>query len=168
MTAPGSITAAAVPYSSAESMNGRCDLTLAIGRGFLRRYPKCGRGAMFKAYFRVNPRCPVCHEDLRPERADDAPAYLTLLIVCHLVGVGILLSDNILPQAPLIVIDSFWLAATALISLLTLPRMKGAVVGYQWALRMHGFGSPSQEVFSRGLRLEIDSQGEVREAEFYN
>ena len=73
------------------------------------------------------------------------PAYLTLLIVCHAVGVGVLLSDNILPRAPVIVLVSFWLVATALMSLLILPRMKGAVVGYQWALRMHGFGGPSEE-----------------------
>jgi uncharacterized protein (DUF983 family) len=30
---------------------------------------------------------------------------------------------------------------TAVASLLVLPRFKGAVVGYQWALRMHGFGT---------------------------
>jgi len=100
---------------------------------------------MFRAYLRVNPRCPVCHEDLSPQRADDAPAYLTLLIVCHVVGAGVLLSDNILPQTSLIIAISFWLATTALMSLLILPRMKGAVVGYQWALRMHGFGSPSDD-----------------------
>jgi uncharacterized protein (DUF983 family) len=100
---------------------------------------------MFKAYLKVTPRCPVCHEDLSPQRADDAPAYLTLLIVCHVIGAGILLSDNILPQAPLVVTVSFWLAATALMSLLILPRMKGVVVGYQWALRMHGFGSLAED-----------------------
>jgi uncharacterized protein (DUF983 family) len=35
--------------------------------------------------------------------------------------------------------------ATALMSVLILPRMKAGVVGYQWALRMHGFGSPREE-----------------------
>jgi uncharacterized protein (DUF983 family) len=145
MTTPDSVAAEAVASFAEKSSNGRRDLTLALWRGFLGRCPKCGKGAMFRAYLRVNPRCPVCHEDLSPQRADDAPAYLTLLIVCHVVGAGALLSDNILPQAPLIVIVSFWLAATALMCLLILPRMKGAVVGYQWALRMHGFGSPSEE-----------------------
>jgi hypothetical protein len=28
---------------------------------------------------------------------------------------------------------------TVVASLLILPRVKGAVVGFQWALRMHGF-----------------------------
>ena len=109
------------------------------------RCPRCGQGALFEGYLRVASRCPVCHEDLSQERSDDAPAYLTLLIVCHVVGAGVLLSDSILPEAPVIVTVSFWLAATALMSLLILPRMKGAVVGYQWALRMHGFGSPNEE-----------------------
>ena len=34
-----------------------------------------------------------------------------------------------------------WLIVTAGLSLLILPRIKGAVVGYQWALRMHGFAA---------------------------
>jgi uncharacterized protein (DUF983 family) len=145
MTMPDIVGAGAVASSVEKSLNGRRDLTLAVWRGFLGRCPNCGKGAMFRAYLRVTPRCPVCHEDLSPQRADDAPAYLTLLIVCHVVGVGVLLSDNILPQAPVIVAVSFWLVATALMSLLILPRMKEAVVGYQWALRMHGFGGPSEE-----------------------
>jgi uncharacterized protein (DUF983 family) len=142
MTMPDSVAADTVTASPEKSSHGRRDLTLALWRGLLGRCPKCGKGAMFRAYLRVNPRCPVCYEDLSPQRADDAPAYLTLLIVCHVVGAGVLLSD---PRAPLIVAVSFWLAVTVLMSLLILPRMKGAVVGYQWALRMHGFGSPSPE-----------------------
>jgi uncharacterized protein (DUF983 family) len=145
MTTPDSVTARAIASSAEKSSNGRRDFTLAVWRGFLGRCPKCGKGAMFGAYLRVNPRCPVCHEDLSPQRADDAPAYMTLLIVCHVIGAGVLVSDDILPRAPLIVVVSFWLAATALMSLLILPRMKGVVVGYQWALGMHGFGSPSEE-----------------------
>ena len=115
------------------------DLPRAIWRGLLGRCPNCGKGAMFRAYLEVNPRCPVCDEDLSPQRADDAPAYFTLLIVCHVIGAGVLLSDEVLPQAPLFISVLVWLAATALLSLLILPRMKGAVVGYQWALRMDGF-----------------------------
>ena len=131
---------------------GAATLLLPFGAASWGAVPIAARGRCSRAYLRVAPRCPVCHEDLSPQRADDAPAYLTLLIVCHVVGAGVLLSDEILPNAPLIVAISFWLAATALMSLLILPRMKGAVVGYQWALRMHGFGSPSPEIsFSASL-----------------
>ncbi len=82
-------------------------------------------------------------------RKRDAPAYLTLLVVCHVIGAGVLLSDNASPQTPLFVSVLMWLAATALLSLLILPRMKGAVVGCQWALRMHGFSGREDE--SRAL-----------------
>jgi len=39
----------------------------------------------------------------------------------------------------------FWAALTIVASLALLPRVKGALVGYQWALRMHGFGGPEKE-----------------------
>ena len=42
---------------------------------------------------------PVCHEDLSPQRADDAPAYLTLLIVSTSSEPAFYFSD-VLPNAP--------------------------------------------------------------------
>ncbi len=112
----------------------------AIRRGLVGRCPACGRGQLFRAYLKVAPSCKVCGEDLSHARADDAPAYLTMLVVCHVVGAGVLMSDNIVPQMPLLHLALFWLAVTVAASLLLLPRMKGAVVGQQWALFMHGFG----------------------------
>jgi len=118
------------------------NLAVAVGRGFLGRCPNCGKGAMFRAYLSVNPRCPVCREDLSGERADDAPAFLTLLVACFVGGAGVLLSDDASSQMPLLAVAVIWLAVTAVVGLMVLPRIKGAVVGYQWALRMHGFGGP--------------------------
>jgi len=118
----------------------RRSLAVALVRGFMRRCPKCGTGAMFRSYLGVNPRCPVCGEDLSAERADDAPAFITLFLGCFIGGAGVLLSDNIWPGAPLIVMALFWLVVIAAVSLLILPRIKGAVVGAEWALRMHAFG----------------------------
>jgi len=40
---------------------------------------------------------------------------------------------------------AFWLPLTVLLSLWILPRVKGALIGYQWANRMHGFGSGAFE-----------------------
>jgi uncharacterized protein (DUF983 family) len=117
------------------------NLAVAMGRGLLGRCPNCGRGAMFRAYLSVNPRCPACDEDLSGERADDAPAFLTLLVGCLVGCAGVLLSDESSPQTSLLAVALFWLVVTAVASLLVLPRFKGAVVGYQWALRMHGFGT---------------------------
>ena len=119
------------------------NLAVAMGRGLLGRCPNCGKGAMFSAYLSVNPRCPVCDEDLSGERADDAPAFLTLLVGCLVGCAGVLLSDESSPQTSLLAVALFWLVVTAVASLLVLPRFKGAVVGYQWALRMHGFAAAS-------------------------
>jgi uncharacterized protein (DUF983 family) len=112
----------------------------AIRRGLVGRCPACGRGRLFRTYLKVVNTCKVCGEDLSHARADDAPAYLTMLVVCHVVGGGILFTENTWPQMPLMIMALFWLTATVVVSLLLLPRMKGAVVGQQWALFMHGFG----------------------------
>ncbi|MBV9287438.1 MAG: DUF983 domain-containing protein [Hyphomicrobiales bacterium] len=113
-------------------------LSPAIRRGLLGRCPACGRGRLFRSYLKLVNACKICGEDLSHARADDAPAYLTLLVVCHIVGAGVLLSDN--SWLPPLLSALFWLTVTLIASLLILPRMKGAVVGQQWALCMHGFG----------------------------
>lgn len=116
------------------------DLGLAVRRGFIGRCPNCGRGKLFRSYLKVNSRCPVCNEDLSHQRADDAPPYLTMLIVGHVIVAGVLAAEDMFPQSPLWLDALIWLWLTVLLSLALLPRIKGALVGYQWALRMHGFG----------------------------
>ena len=128
------------PGTSREDRSRR-NLGLALTRGFFGRCPNCGRGALFRGYLGVNPRCAACGEDLSAERADDAPAFITLLVVCFVAGVGVLMSDTASPQASLVTTTLIWLIVTAGVSLLILPRIKGAVVGYQWAMRMHGFAA---------------------------
>jgi uncharacterized protein (DUF983 family) len=113
----------------------------AMTRGFMGRCPACGRGRLFRSYLQVVNACKVCGEPLSGHRADDAPAYITLLIVAHGVGAGILMSDELWPHSSLLWVVLFWLAATIVASLLILPRAKGAIVGQQWALCMHGFGT---------------------------
>ena len=112
----------------------------AIKRGLLGRCPACGRGRLFCAYLKLDTTCKVCGEDLSHARADDAPAYLTMLVVCHVVGGGVLMSEDAWPASSLITTTLVWLTVAVVVSLILLPRMKGAVVGQQWALGMHGFG----------------------------
>lgn len=112
----------------------------AIRRGIFGRCPACGRGPLFHSYLKLHRACKVCGEDLSHARADDAPAYLTMLVVCHVVGGGVLFSEDTWPRTPLMLTALFWLTVAMVASLLILPRMKGAVVGQQWALFMHGFG----------------------------
>ena len=81
------------------------------------------------------------------QRADDGPAYLTILLVSHL-GAPILLASFIAwrPSA-MTMIMTFGLGAIVL-SLLLLPRIKGAMIGLQWARRMHGFGDAAEPASS--------------------
>jgi uncharacterized protein (DUF983 family) len=116
------------------------DLGLAMRRGLAGLCPNCGKGPLFRAYLKVSAACPVCGEDLSHQRADDAPAYITMLIVGHLVVAGVLAGEEFWPRAPLWLALLIWLWVTVGLSLIILPRVKGALVGYQWALRMHGFG----------------------------
>ena len=111
----------------------------AMMRGFRRRCPNCGEGHIFDGYLKVSDRCPVCKEDLTAQRADDGPAYLTILVVGHLMAPLIHIVFTRFRPEPLVLATIFMVGCTAL-SLYLLPRFKGMIVGIQWAKRMHGFG----------------------------
>ena len=111
----------------------------AILRGLHRRCPDCGQGPLFDGYLKVKDQCPVCRTDLHHHRADDGPAYLTILIVGHLLAPAILWFFVKFRPEPMVTVTLFTVGTVAL-SLYLLPRLKGAVVAIQWAKRMHGFG----------------------------
>jgi uncharacterized protein (DUF983 family) len=123
----------------------RRDLGQAVRRGFLGRCPRCGAGRIFGAYLKVVDACPACGEDLSPQRADDAPAYITMLIVGHFIVAGIIATEELWPDSPLLLGSIVWTLLAGALSLIALPRVKGALVGYQWAIRMHGFGEAEKE-----------------------
>jgi uncharacterized protein (DUF983 family) len=111
----------------------------AVRRGFALRCPACGRGAMFRRFLKVSENCPRCGEALHHQRADDAPPYFTILIVGHVVVPAALIAEQ-LAAPPVWLHYAVWLPLTVLLSLWSLSRVKGALVGFQWARRMHGFG----------------------------
>ncbi len=112
----------------------------AMGRGARQRCPRCGEGALFRAYLKVNDTCPTCAEELHHQRADDAPPYLTIFFVGHAV-VASMLTVDMLYAWPMWLHALVWLPLTIGLSLGLLPLFKGAFIGLQWALRMHGFGA---------------------------
>jgi uncharacterized protein (DUF983 family) len=112
----------------------------ALLQGWRRRCPNCGTGQMLRGYLKVRDACPVCGEALHHHRADDGPAYLTILVVGHLMAPAILFAFVEFRPDPMVLASLFSVATVAL-SLFLLPRFKGAIVAYQWAKRMHGFGS---------------------------
>ena len=110
----------------------------ALWRGTLCRCPACSKGRIFRAYLKVVDRCAACGEDLSHQRADDAPAYFTMLIVGHIMVGGVLaLERTVAPELWIHML--LWVPLTIGLSLALLPRVKGALVGLQWALKMHGF-----------------------------
>jgi uncharacterized protein (DUF983 family) len=96
---------------------------------------------MYGRYLKVEHACAVCGTELHHQRADDAPPYFTMFIVAHVVVAGLLyVEKKYHPEQWVHLI--IWLPMTALLSLWLLPRIKGALIGLQWAWRMHGFGAP--------------------------
>jgi uncharacterized protein (DUF983 family) len=111
----------------------------AMVRGWRRKCPNCGAGPLLRGYLKVRESCPVCGEELHHQRADDGPAYLTILIVGHLMAPLILIAFTHYRPDPLVLASVFSVGTVGL-SLWLLPRLKGVMVAIQWARRMHGFG----------------------------
>ena len=111
----------------------------SIRRGFKSRCPKCGTGPLFDNYLKVTQKCSNCQEEMHHHRADDLPAYLVVLIIGHVVVGGFMFAEMSY-QLEVWQHLLIWLPITAISSLLLLQPVKGAVVGLQWALKMHGFG----------------------------
>jgi len=112
---------------------------ISMYRGFRHRCPNCAKGALFRKYLKVTDTCSSCDEKLSHHRADDAPPYFTILIVGHIV-VPLALGSERAWQLSVMTHLLLWLPLILILSLVLLPSVKGAIVGLQWALRMHGFG----------------------------
>ena len=114
-----------------------------LKRGLALRCPECGKGRILHKYLKVTPNCEVCGHDNAQYPSDDAPPYFTILLVGHLF------------VAPMLVFPFIWtwpvqyvllatIPALAAVTLLLLPRVKGAVIGVQWAIRRAEGKPPGQ------------------------
>ncbi|WP_413788552.1 DUF983 domain-containing protein [Paludibacillus litoralis] len=111
----------------------------ALLKGWRRRCPHCGGGEIFDGYLKIRDNCDICGEALHHHRADDAPAWLTILITGHLVGPLMFMTYTWIALPPWINAIAWPIIALTLVIVL-LPRVKAGVVAFQWAQRMHGFG----------------------------
>ncbi len=110
----------------------------AMWRGAMCKCPNCGQGHMFRAYLKVADTCDVCGEDLSHHRADDFPPYIAIMIVGHIL-VGLMLHMEMTWHVNPAVYLYTLLPLAIILPLAMLPSIKGAIVGLQWASRMHGF-----------------------------
>lgn len=101
-------------------------------RGLKRKCPNCGQGELFRGYLAVKPTCSNCGHHNGRYRADDGPAYVTILLVGHVVVAPLLTWPVIWEASP-------WMVAPAALSLVgaatlaALPFVKGGFIGALWA-----------------------------------
>ena len=117
----------------------------SIKRGFLCRCPNCGEGKLFKGFVKTVDSCQACGEEIHHHRADDLPAYLVVVIVGHIV-VGAFMGVEATSTLSTWQHLAIWVPLTILMSIALLKPTKGAVVGLQWALHMHGFGGEQDAI----------------------
>ena len=116
----------------------------SIGRGFLCRCPNCGKGKLFQGYLKSVDHCAECKEEYFHHRADDLPPYITVFIVGHIV-VGLYMATEEMTSLSLAAQLAIWLPITLVMSMALLRPFKGATIGLQWAMRMHGFSGFLEE-----------------------
>ncbi|RJT32138.1 DUF983 domain-containing protein [Mesorhizobium waimense] len=122
-------------------------LWTAIKRGMLGRCPHCGEGKLFRGFTKSVDACAVCGEELHHHRADDLPAYLVIVIVGHIV-LGAFMGVESTSTLSTWQHIAIWVPLTILLAVALLQPVKGAVIGLQWALYMHGFGGEKDVIES--------------------
>ena len=105
-----------------------------LKRGLMGRCPNCGKAKLFRSYLKQVDHCPSCGENWGEVRADDGPAWASILVSGHLMAplfYFIIFKSN-LPE---------WGATTLLVALgvgicLTiLPAMKGFFIALIWTTK---------------------------------
>jgi len=105
---------------------------LGLRRGLGLRCPECGQGRLFKRFLKVADSCEACGTDNTRYPSDDAPPYLTIVIVGHVIlPLAVLSYEAWLPFMWLNL--GIWIFLAVAMTLAMLPFVKGAVVGFAWA-----------------------------------
>ena len=117
--------------TNVETAAARPDLWTAIKRGLAMRCPICGEGKLFRSYLKLSDRCPHCGAALSELRADDGPAWATILIVGHLIVPFFIVTVR--SNAPDWIYYAVLFPLTIALTLLLLPRCKGVFVALLYA-----------------------------------
>ncbi len=115
------------------------DYKLVMVRGLVGRCPNCGNGRLFARYLKQVERCAECSERYGHIRAEDGPAWLTILVVGHLLAPILL---EVVPGStwPDWVSMIVWPGLALLLAFAVLPRAKGLFIGVLWRMRTAGAG----------------------------
>lgn len=116
---------------------------LYLMRGLLGRCPACGEGRLFRAFVKVADACDKCGEPFHHHRADDFPAYLTIILVGHVI-VPLAMYVEVAYMLNYWLHAAIWLPQVLALSLGLLQPLKGLIVAMQWHMGMHGFAEAKQ------------------------
>ena len=106
-------------------------------RGIKQRCPACGKGRLYRRYLKVNDICLRCGLAVGEIRSDDAPPYFTILLTGHIIVPSMLILEE-LRHPPEWVHLALWVPLALLLTLVFLPRVKGAVIALHWANKIKG------------------------------
>ena len=100
-------------------------------RGASGRCPNCGQGRLFQSYLKQVEQCTNCDEEFGHIRAEDGPAWLTILIVGHILAPFLLI---VLPQVtwPDWEIMAVIMTLMMVLTFAILPRAKGVFIAMIW------------------------------------
>ena len=105
-------------------------------RGICLSCPNCGQGRLLQSYLKQVSNCSECNEDFSTIRADDAPPWLTILIVGHIMAPMILTFETYKHMPLWAELTLMFVVALTLIFLI-LPRAKGFFIALLWAQRQN-------------------------------
>lgn len=125
----------------ADPPKAKRDVWLAVKRGLRMRCPNCGKGKVLAGYLKPAEACAACGESFADIRADDGPAWATILLVGHVISPFFFLFATPDPDqsfVPFLIVAGIMVAMT----LFLLPRMKGLFISLIWSNRA---GEPTPE-----------------------
>ncbi len=109
------------------------DVKKSMRRGVFGRCPNCGTGKVFIGYLAIRDRCPDCNEPLSEYKTADMPAVFTILLVGVLLVPILWVGFAVFRPDPLVLFG--YISGLMLVLALVLLRLvKGANVGYLWAM----------------------------------
>ncbi|WP_439532863.1 DUF983 domain-containing protein [Polymorphobacter sp.] len=110
----------------------------SLMRGLAGHCPNCGEGKLFGRFLKPVASCAHCGQDISGHAADDFPAYIVIFLIGHILApIAIAVEARFAP--PLWGYAVFGSLTIIVMALAMLQPVKGGVIGWQWALRMHGF-----------------------------
>ena len=107
------------------------DLKTLAKKVLTRSCPKCGQGKIFLKYLTLKESCNHCEQSFKDLKADDGPAWLTMMLVGHIM-VPIMLAYELGQDIPFWISATVWPLSFVALALIVLPFAKAFFVNMIW------------------------------------